>query len=69
MTIKRPILTKIMRPGQRYVDEPVYETVKPREIVQAVKRALGMPPLETHRKLIAYKRRYLEWVKPGASHG
>jgi hypothetical protein len=63
-TDRRPILTKVLKPGQRYLDEPIEQVIKPRQLVQAVKKALGCPLLPTHRKLIGYRRVELAWKKP-----
>ena len=61
----------IKHAGQRYVDEPKYLTVEPKnKIMQnAVARAFGSKPLKDIRILTHYERVQLRWMKPDGHGG
>lgn len=61
------LLTTVTHVGQKYVDKPVYETMAPKPLANAVRAAFDHPQLQQHRHLKGYERTRIAWVKPGDS--
>lgn len=68
------IRTTVQHDGQRYVDEPIYRDLRPREelrtdIAASVAAAFGHPQAKAIREVVGHERVRLRWMKPDGKGG
>lgn len=69
-----PLKTKITHDGQRYVDEPIYETLHPRRelttpLAQSVAEAFGHQAPAAIHALLGHERVRLRWMTSDGKGG
>lgn len=62
--MKGPIRTAITKPGQRYVDDPVYSGTRAKPLAHSIATLFGRRMPAEVRILEHYERTPLNWRKP-----
>lgn len=60
----KPIITEVTRVGQPYFDDPIFDRIPPKAMVNAIITAFGGAPLRVVKIVIAYQHTKLRWMRP-----